>query len=278
MSKKKPQSSEISKHFFMKQIGQGSHSRVYQENNYAIKVESLFNKQPQLGYEYKVLTLIQGNIGIPKVYGFHESKDSRFLRMELLGPSLQDLFQIEKFSLKQVCIIAIQVLSRLEYLHSKCFIHRDVKPDNFVLKDSTIYMIDFGLALKYCHPKTKEHMPYSENKKFVGTPRYGSLFAHLGIQQSRRDDLMSLGYMLVYFMKHSLPWQSQSNPLKKKMMISFETLTKSLPHVFYDYFIYVDSLKFTEEPDYHFLRLLFLRLLFLNDFYTTNVKLLKNST
>lgn len=253
----------------MQLIGQGAFSSVYKENNYAIKVESCRNRHPQLLYEYKVLTIIQGDIGIPKVFGYYESKDSNSLKMELLGPSLEDLFQFNKFSLKQVCIIAIQVLARLEYLHSKCFIHRDVKPENFVLKDSTIYMIDFGFAFKYCHPKTNEHIAYSEFKKFVGTPRYGSLLALLGIQQSRRDDLMSLGYMLVYFLKHSLPWQSHSNPLRKKMMISFETLTRGLPHEFLNYFKYVDSLKFTQEPNYRYLRELFLNLV-----NTTNTKLI----
>lgn len=192
--------------------------------------------------------------------------------MELLGPSLEDLFNFcsRKFSLKTVLLLADQMISRIEYIHSKNFIHRDVKPDNFLMglgkKGNLVYIIDFGLAKKYRDARTHQHIPYRENKNLTGTARYASINTHLGIEQSRRDDLESLGYVLMYFNLGSLPWQGLKAATKrqkyeriseKKMSTPIEVLCKGYPSEFATYLNFCRSLRFDDKPDYSYLRQLF---------------------
>ncbi|TEA30645.1 hypothetical protein DBR06_SOUSAS4110093 [Sousa chinensis] len=211
-------------------------------------------------------------VGIPTIRWCGAEGDYNVMVMELLGPSLEDLFNFcsRKFSLKTVLLLADQMISRIEYIHSKNFIHRDVKPDNFLMglgkKGNLVYIIDFGLAKKYRDARTHQHIPYRENKNLTGTARYASINTHLGIEQSRRDDLESLGYVLMYFNLGSLPWQGLKAATKrqkyeriseKKMSTPIEVLCKGYPSEFATYLNFCRSLRFDDKPDYSYLRQLF---------------------
>ena len=150
-----------------------------------------------------------------------------------------------------------------------------MKPDNFLIghgkKQNIIHVIDFGLAKRYRDPKTGEHIPYKDNKSLTGTARYASVNAHLGIEQSRRDDLESIGFILIYFLKGSLPWQGLQGKNKndkydrikdKKVQTTIETLTRGLPDEFNTYLQYCRNLKFEERPDYNYMRKIFKDLMY----------------
>ena len=162
------------------------------------------------------------------------------------------------------------MITRIEFIHKSSFLHRDIKPDNFLMglgeKETTCFVIDFGLAKRYIDRKTGQHIPYKDKKQLTGTARYASLNTHLGIEQSRRDDLEAIGYIFVYFMKGSLPWQGLQGKDKgekynqirdKKQATSSAELCKGLPEQFAKYQDYAKNLKFEEEPDYEFCRGLF---------------------
>jgi len=268
-----------------RKVGSGSFGDIYLGTNItnqeevAIKLESIKTKHPQLFFEAKLYKILAGGVGIPYVRWYGVEGEYNVMVMDLLGPSLEDLFNYcgRKFSLKTVLMLADQILRRIEYVHSKNFIHRDIKPDNFLMglgkRGNQVFLIDFGLAKKYRDPKTHQHIPYREQKNLTGTARYASINAHLGIEQSRRDDLESLGYVLMYFNRGNLPWQGLKAPTKKqkyekisekKIGTSVEALTKGYPAEFAQYLNYCRSLHFEDKPDYAYLRKLF-RDLFLRE-------------
>ncbi|RZC90517.1 hypothetical protein C5167_029650 [Papaver somniferum] len=261
-----------------RKIGSGSFGEIYLATQidtneiFAVKIENTKTKHPQLLYEAKLYNILQGGSGIAGIKWFGVDGEENVLVIDLLGPSLEDLFVYcgRKFSLKTVLMLADQMITRIEYMHSKGFLHRDIKPDNFLMglgrKANQVYIIDFGLAKRYRESTTNRHIPYRENKSLTGTARYASCNTHLGIEQSRRDDLESLGYVLLYFLRGSLPWQGLKAATKKqkydkicekKLSTPIEVLCKSHPVEFASYFHYCHSLTFDQRPDYGFLKRLF---------------------
>lgn len=207
-------------------------------------------------------------VGFPLSYYYGTEGEYNVMVMDLLGPNLEDLFNYchRRFSVKTVCLLADQMLHRIEYLHHKGFIHRDLKPENFVMggdeqRAHILHLIDYGLSKRYRDPRTNLHVTYKEGKSLTGTARYCSINAHLGIEQSRRDDIEGLGYILLYFLKRGfLPWQGvrgAPDPQTKNVRISekkintrLEVLCRDEPPQILKFLTYARGLKFEETPDY----------------------------
>ena len=265
--------------FVNKQLGKGGFGYLYLGRNIrentliAIKVEEQVQRS-HLTMEFQILKELQGE-GIPKVYRLHNGHKHNYLLMQLLGKSLDNLFSDtnRKFSIKTVSQIGYQMVQRIEYVHSKGYIHRDIKPGNFLIGKNLdckkIYIIDFGLSKKYID-KNNNHILYKEGKGLTGTARYVSLNTHYGIEQSRRDDMEGIAYNLIYFAKGKLPWQGVKTKNKKekhKKIMEFkeeyipEKLCDGLPEEFPTLLKYARKLDFDEKPDYKNIKIMFKQLI-----------------
>jgi casein kinase 1 len=261
-----------------RRIGSGSFGEIFlgkdlqNDLEVSIKLENLSTKHAQLLHESRIYQILQGGPGIPEFFWFGTEGNFNVLVTELLGPSLEDLFNFcnRKFSVKTVLMIAEQMIGRVEYIHAKNLIHRDVKPENFLMglgrKHTILHVIDYGLAKKYKDPKSNVHIPYIEGKNLTGTARYASINTHMGIEQSRRDDLEGIAYVLLYFLNGSLPWQGFALENKKekydrikecKIAAQPEQLCVNLPVEFSTFLNYARSLRFDERPDYAYIKKLF---------------------
>lgn len=274
------------------QIGSGSFGEVFKcirrsdNRTLAAKTENYFEdsngcmKKCKLLLEKKIYHILNKNgvKHIPKIYGYFQGSKighSHIMVMSLLGESLDKIFENcnNKFKLCSILKLGIDLISIIKRIHNAGIIHRDIKPNNFMIgknNKSYVYIMDFGLSKKYIS-KTGKHMPYSTGRSLIGTPRYSSLNIHMGFEPSRRDDLESIGYMLIYFAKGKLPWQglklpkdknkSKENKLNQiyyvKKITRLNKLCDGLPNCFVEYLDYVRNLKFTDTPDYEYLISLF---------------------
>ena len=262
--------------FFDQKLGSGAFGEIYKgeeistHRKIAVKCELV---QPDrvslLKSEIEILQYLKGTKGIPKIYLHLSSNNYNFMLFELLGSNIDNLFHFcnKKFSLPTVLSLGLQMINRIESIHSLHIIHRDIKPENFLIgkgkKISTLYLCDFGLAKRFRDKKTGDHIPYINNKHFTGTPSFASVYTHLGCEQSRRDDLESLAYTLIYLGTGTLPWkglkskgkdEKYSKILTKKMNSKSEELLKGLPNEFMSFLQNVRDLQFDQKPDYDYLR------------------------
>ena len=260
-------------------LGKGGYSSVYickqkgsnSNKRYAMKIseESKINSKNYLQVEYKILKYLFGGIGIPKVYSFgreNSESDKFYLVVQLLGNNLtQELKKYRNKIPKEIYIkVALQMISRVQFLHSRGFIHCDIKPENFAFnlnkdrKDFTIYLIDFGLVEPYINLKTREHRQLQEKKGQKGTMIFCSMNSHMELSLSRRDDLESLAYCLIYLWAGKLPWsKGYSNEAVLRLKIEFSSYgydNKYIPNNLLKFLDYAIKLKFEELPNYKYLK------------------------
>ena len=296
----------IDNYILISEIGNGSFGKIYLSysirDNLELAIKKIIKNDqkkyqiPQLENEAKIYqTLLnisnktnlsgieiikQKEIqGISKFYGYGETINYYYLILEFLGPNLIELLKycnIKTFTIPTICLLSLQIMNRIETLHKFGYLHRDIKPENFLLgtenKSNIVYLIDFGLSKKY-KMKNNQHIPYREGRNLIGTARYSSINTHLGIEQSRRDDLESIGYLLIFFLKGKLPWMglkknnnnNEKNKyekiMEKKLSIPTEILCYGIPEEFSMYLSYCKNLKFEDKPDYDYCRNLFIKCL-----------------
>jgi len=266
----------FNKYTLVKKLGEGSFGAIYAakslHNWYAIKLENKNRGQNLLENEAYIMSYLHGK-RIPFIKSFGYSGDYNVLVMELMGKSLEEIFEnlpIKKMTVNCVGKLGLQMIEILEYIHNKHIIHRDIKPDNFVMgkgeKSKYLYLLDFGLAKKYRSSTTLKHYPMTKKKNLTGTARYASINALNGLTQSRRDDLEAVGYVLLYFLRGKLPWQglhvkNKEDRYHKIMEIKMETspyqLCKGFPKEFEEYVEYTRNLEYEKDPDYKYLKNLF---------------------
>ena len=263
----------------LERISGGSFGEVYlgrmrkDELEVAVKLEPRSLSTQYLLHEGSVYRKLENGPGIPNVqwYGLHGS-DYSVMIMDLLGPSIQHLFAKchFKLSLKTVLMLADQMLAIMEHVHTNYFVHRDISPSNFTLglgeHHNQVFLIDFGHARKLSTGFIPGRMGTSTKRPMVGTPRFASIFTHMGREESRRDDLESLGFIWVYLLKGRLPWQgiqcsSHAEKLaeigRRKLNTPLDQLCEGIPREFAEYIHFIRHLKHHDVPDYNQMRAFF---------------------
>ena len=265
----------------IKNLGKGKFSDVFfaydmmNQEEVALKYQQktiFHSSKSMLHNESLILENLKNVKGVAHKKLFIEDKTYDLLILPIYKETLKDLYhRLGKFSLRTVIFIALELIDIIEQIHERNIIHLDLKPENIMIgtSDKTrkqLCIIDYGLAKKYIDENKKSHISFKKTNIFTGSYSYASLNSHLGFELSRRDDFESLGYILIYLLKGSLPWQSMNNEnceerLKKtaklKKEVKIEKLCEGIHEKFKDYFEHVRKLRFEEKPDYEFLRGLF---------------------
>ena len=248
------------KYKLIEKIGEGSFGLIYKGQNtrtgeyVAIKVETINSNLRLLKNESTIYQYLNNTIGIPEVKWFGKDNINYYMVLKLLGSSLQSLKnQFNNFSLNTTLKLGIKILILLKTIHDKGLIHRDIKPENFLLdvnNKTNIYIIDFGFCKSYI--KENQHIPFKDTHNLIGSQMYASINAHNFKELSRRDDLESLGYMLIYFYLGSLPWQNNLDEdnttiknLKRNIIHDID-----IPVVLIEFMKYTLCLNFEETPNY----------------------------
>jgi serine/threonine protein kinase len=264
----------LSKYTLLSKLGEGSFGKTYSASTtdgklYAIKFEKRIKTNQLLEIEGYILNYLKGP-GIPHYELYSSTQEYNLLIMQLLGKSLEKILSLspyKSFNIRTVCNLIIQMLSILKHIHDNHIIHRDLKPDNFTMgldkERNKVFLIDFGLAKKYRSSKTLEQFPFKKGKKLTGTARYASINALGGYEQSRRDDLESISYVMMYLLKGSLPWQGL--PMKKvderyvkiyekKKAVTAWELCRGFPKQFEEFVSYTRKLGYKQNPNYDYLQ------------------------
>ena len=264
----------------IKEIGEGSFGKIYStiriedKSVFAIKTEKRNTYNNILETEAYYLLILKG-LGIPELVSYGRNAKYNILIETLLDKSLFDMFIRSKKPcyLTDVCLIALQLIERLEFIHSKDIVYRDVKPENFMIgiKDpNVIYIIDYGLCKKYRSSKTGRHIQPRYINKFIGTLKYASSNVIKGKESSRRDDLISLGFVLIHLYSRNIPWNTTFQSLDKlsylNILHSKETfddgkLLQCLPEEMVEFLKYVNNLRFEQDPNYSFMKGCFQKIL-----------------
>ena len=248
-----------------KRLGNGSFGSIYQGFNIrtrekiAIKIESNQSDIKSLKNEVRIYQYLNGYVKIPSLRWFGSDESSNYMVIDLLGPSLTEVVRKRgKFSLHTVLKIGIQMIDILQGIHEKGMVHRDIKPDNFLIHSISefdqIFIIDFGLCKTYVNQDTNEHIDMRKSKSFIGTPNFASVNSHQCLELSRRDDLESLGYTLLFLYFGELPWNSKIITSREEIFFSKKELlineNSDFPKIIIQFLSLVQRLDFKEQPLY----------------------------
>lgn len=251
-----------------KKIGSGGYGDIYAVHDAdnvlcAMKIEFLSSERQGLLDELEIMKAIQGSPYFPKIIANAECEDFRYLVMELLGPSLSTMRRAlnhHRYTLYSTLKLSIEMLKCIKAFHKRGYVHRDIKPGNFLIKPNynfPIVLIDFGLSDSYIDPKTKQHIPRDDEAGFIGTCRYASPHAHEEKELSRRDDLFSWFYTIIELVEGKVPWPGSRDKeltIEMKRVMKPQELCRSLTPEFCDIYKYIKSIKFKEKPRYKWIR------------------------